>query len=227
MIELYLGMQELAGGMGGRFVTSSLPSLHERLDAVLNECLGGGSRWRQAATRVWLSGGLADVFLIERVAGLKSWSEAEALASAGGSGQGQEIALDAFPGESDALVLAADGQMLDAVRAGLQRRRVRVTSMQPWWAAELAGSGAGENDRPELLVATDEGAATLVVGDGSRHLAAACHRPCPSQSSLQATVQRTALVHGVGPGAIRHVHGGAGWLKARIERGLARAGAYA
>jgi hypothetical protein len=227
MIELYVGMEELAGGMDGRFAISSLASLHERLDAVLHECLDGGSRWRRAAARVWLSGGLADVFLIERVAGLKSWSEAEALAAAGLSAQSQEIALDGFPGEGDALVLSADNQVLGVVRAALQRRRVRLASMQPWWAAELAGSGADENERPELLVATDGDAATLLVGDGSRHLAAARHTPCPGQSSLQPTVQRTALVHGVGPGAIRHVHGGVGWLKARVEGGPVHVGARA
>lgn len=216
MIEVYLAMEHVVACFGGRFAASRLPSLRDRLDAVLRECLGGASRWRRPAVRVWLSGGWVDVFLIERVAGLKSWSEAEALALATASSQDVEIVLDAFPGEGDALALAVDRAMLGTVRTLLRRWHLRVASMRPWWALELGTPHAMRGGCAELLVAIDDDAVTMLVGDETCHRSAARHQPCPAQSPLQATVQRTALVHGVEAAAIRQVRAGAEWLRTRM-----------
>ncbi len=227
MIELYVGATVCAGVLDGRFAQSALPSWGSNLEAVLGELLVGRARWRWATARVWLSGGLVEATMIEQVEGLTSWSEVEALALArlpgADRGHALRVALDGFPGEANSLAIAADDEMLIALQACAARFRTKLASIQPWWAAELPpGTKAGDNR--EILVATDDEAATVIVGDPSWHVAVARFAPCPAAPQLHATVQRLALVHQVDEGSVREVRGGVEWLRRLSPARLTRKG---
>jgi hypothetical protein len=176
----------------------------EGADAVsaLSQALGALQRRRRwferRSVRLWLSGSLARPFVVEAVTGLRSVSEAQAVAAAAAPGATGlagpvVVVLESLPIERAALATAVEQRVLDGIHSSLRQHGVRVSSIRPWWARALEGCLRREPDT-KLLCVEEPGVATLLAGDGPS--LAMTIAPCdPAQ--LSALVRRVCIGQGL------------------------------
>jgi hypothetical protein len=212
MIEMYVGM--FSGGWAIDGHTQAW-SVHEDPVAALESWAAvierqRSSRWRKAGVTLWLSGGLARPFLCGPVAGLASWGEADAMASAmaleatGFDGPCQ-VRLEDWPGDAVALCTAVDAAVVDAIFDIARRRRLVWSSVRPRWAGLLNEVLA---QQPTVgLVACDEEDALTILGGAARtggetteaFELATTLSPAPVADRLTALWNRTMLSRDVRP----------------------------
>ncbi len=178
-----------------------------------------------------MSGGLARPFLVGPVDGLRTWSEALALATATAPGVTDldgpcTTHLEDWPGDRAALATAVSQTVLDEMYAAARAARVKLVSIRPWWARVATDSLPEQGG---VVAIRDSDALTVIGMSAGRPDLASTYSPLPELDQMRASLRRAALSQGNsldkavvcswdagdGPGA---------WPQARIES-LALSGA--
>jgi hypothetical protein len=183
----------------------------ERLNrAVLDTCFAtvGQSRgwsWSQGVDVV-VSSSIARPFLMQPVAGLKTFAEAVSLAvahapSATGLMGELDVQLEALPLNTSALATAAPRLVLQEVRAAAIAARLKVSSLRPLWACAI---GVLRKQAPlaNAIMVVEEDAATLVMEADGGYVTAQTFAPKPSPDAIQSVARRASLSNSKSQGAV-------------------------
>jgi hypothetical protein len=205
MINIYLGsssvgiqgpttVQQWSGGLSGDQALGTLAGL-------LNQEVKR-TRWyqRKQSVCIWLSGALARPFVLNPMPGLKTWTEAMAVAQSLAAEQTGLIAptvvwLDAWKPQQVCMAVAADAQVLNKVHELTAEHGCKLCGLRPWWSAALSSAMAGER-KPALLAVEEDGESlTLLAGEeGTWSLAKSIS---PMTTHATAVVQRAMFNTGV------------------------------
>ena len=163
---------------------------------------------RRCSVRVWLSGSLARPFILPAVAGLSKFADAKVVAAARASEETGldgpcRVSIDAWHPGAPAICVAVEEALLAEIEASEDTRRVRVTSIRPWWSAVLCDPAAGA--RTLSILTVDDGESLVALaGSGDRMEVASSYVPALDEAQRKALCQRMVLAAGTDVGAQRH-----------------------
>jgi hypothetical protein len=199
--EVYVGSSETAVatgvGRGGTTNWQACRSSAEGCDWAFALLQPGRRHMPRRPVRVWFSGALARPFVVRPVAGLRRRSEALKVATRLGLETGLtgalEIWLDHWHPDRMALAVAVERDVLCALESAAQRNRLKVVSLQPWWASALASSLL-TNPEVDTVSIVEHESTTLLAGDGTDGFSAAhTYVPAPTREQERALLSRLTV----------------------------------
>jgi hypothetical protein len=163
-------------------------------------------RWPAEGVRYWLSSSLCRPFVMQPVAGLKSWKEAQALADGLAPAETAlvadcEVRLEEWPGVCTVLALAVERITLDRLHSAAEAHGLVVGSIRPWWTRAVRAARHGTDSRELLWSEDTDGCIALGSRNGVYDLALAV---TAADSAERAAVQaRVRLAHEPFDGAMQ------------------------
>lgn len=186
-IDLFIGQAEVNTGLDPLFASIEKP--HSR------------AWWqRKTPVRIWLSGALARPFMLEPMAGLKSWREltlwAESCAAeAVGMSAPCQVQVEAWPENHPTLAVAMERGLLESIEAQASLHNLHVQCIRPGWA-EVANELWQQQPELRLIGVEDADAITLLGSHNQQLNRAHSYWPKPAEDQIDPLLSRMALVMG-------------------------------
>jgi hypothetical protein len=202
MVELYVGERLVAWArVGGTEIFDDAAGWVPALERCLKEVVRQQQRFSRSSATVWLSGALARPFLVEPVAGLKSFEEAQAVAtSAAAAATGLEgpcaVQLEGMPTHQPTLATAVGQALVDQLLAALKQHGTGLVSLRPWWCRAMNHQLQRIPDTA-LICVNEPGVATLLGASGTVPTVATTLVPRPEPDQTLAMMRRLCMGHGM------------------------------
>lgn len=179
------------------------------LEGRLAQCVDAAAKaWprrglRGAPVKVWVSGALARPFLLGPVAGLKGGAEIRGFAQsqvldATGWDQSCQVRLEGDVTKGRVLATAMPAAVHARIEALVQRAKLRLVSLRPWWAGALDQALAAQPGL-EMLVVEEPESLVMLAGQQGTWSMVEVLMPKPSPDEALRAVRRLMAGSSVRP----------------------------
>lgn len=196
-VDLYLGTRAIAACRGDASLFAHFVGGPDQARTVLDASLR--ELPRRTSLRVWLSGGLCRPFLLQPVAGIRGAAEWQRVAEAlgptqTGLSQACDLWVETRPRSDGRIAAAVPRDVLLGLQQSVEQadRRLRISSIAPWWA-EVLRAALKREPQVSAVAVHDCDSLVLLSGQGDAFDSATALTPVLNADTAGAALARQLL----------------------------------